>query len=82
MKKQIIKAVASLNEDYGNGRYYKLMAKFYDQEYSISYVDILFFSKLARKYGDREEVDEKWQELLVFEAEIMKDLGTSETVHG
>jgi len=52
MKKQIIKAVASLNEDYGNGRYYKLMAKFYDQEYSISYVDILFFSKLARKYGD------------------------------
>jgi len=46
MKKQIIKAVASLNEDYGNGRYYKLMAKFYDQEYSISYVDILFFQSL------------------------------------
>ncbi len=40
------------------------------------------FLNFARKYGKREEVDKKWQDLLVFEAEIMKDLGKSETMHG
>lgn len=40
------------------------------------------FLNFARKYGNREEVDKKWQELLTFEAEIMKDLGTKETIHG
>ncbi|MEK9560310.1 MAG: tRNA-(ms[2]io[6]A)-hydroxylase, partial [Flavobacteriaceae bacterium] len=29
------------------------------------------FLGFARKYGDREEVDQKWQDLLAFEAEIM-----------
>ena len=42
----------------------------------------MLFLNFARKYGDREEVDKKWQELLSFEADIMKGLGTSETVHG
>jgi tRNA-(ms[2]io[6]A)-hydroxylase len=40
------------------------------------------FLNFARQYGDRKEVDKKWQELLSFEAEIMKDLGKNETVHG
>lgn len=40
------------------------------------------FLKFAREYGDREEVDRKWKELLDYEAEIMKGLGTSETMHG
>ncbi len=40
------------------------------------------FLNFARKYGNRKEVDKKWDELLVFEAEIMKDLGKKETVHG
>lgn len=40
------------------------------------------FLNFARKYGERKEVDQKWQELLKFEAEIMKDLGKSETMHG
>jgi tRNA-(ms[2]io[6]A)-hydroxylase len=40
------------------------------------------FLKFARKYGNREEVDKKWEDLLVYEAEIMKGLGTAETVHG
>ena len=40
------------------------------------------FLKFARKYGDREEVDRKWHSLLEYEAEIMKGLGTKETVHG
>ncbi|WP_029038674.1 tRNA-(ms[2]io[6]A)-hydroxylase [Salinimicrobium xinjiangense] len=40
------------------------------------------FLNFARQYGDRKEVDQKWQDLLKFEAEIMKDLGKSETMHG
>ncbi len=40
------------------------------------------FLKFARKYGDREEVDQKWEKLLEYEAEIMKDLGKKETIHG
>ena len=40
------------------------------------------FLNFARQYGDRREVDRKWQELLTYEAEIMKGLGTRETVHG
>ncbi len=40
------------------------------------------FLNFARQYGNREEVDKKWQELLVFEAEIMKSLGSKETIHG
>lgn len=40
------------------------------------------FLNFARKYGQRQEVDKKWQALLEYEAEIMKDLGKSETIHG
>jgi|SRR5690554_1901361 tRNA-(ms[2]io[6]A)-hydroxylase len=40
------------------------------------------FLGFARKYGNREEVDRKWQDLLEYEAEIMKNLGTTERVHG
>src|SRR5690625_2054530 len=40
------------------------------------------FLSFARKYGNREEVDKKWNDLLAFEAEIMKNLGKDATVHG
>ena len=40
------------------------------------------FLAFARKYGDKKVVDEKWQELLTFEAEVMKNLGNKETIHG
>ncbi|NER17646.1 tRNA-(ms[2]io[6]A)-hydroxylase [Spongiivirga citrea] len=41
------------------------------------------FLKFARKYGeDRKLVDRKWQDLLEYEAEIMKELGTVGTMHG
>ncbi|MDG1212671.1 MAG: tRNA-(ms[2]io[6]A)-hydroxylase [Flavobacteriaceae bacterium] len=40
------------------------------------------FLKFARQYGDRKEVDEKWESLLVFEAQIMKDLGNQQLIHG
>lgn len=40
------------------------------------------FLGFARQYGDRKEVDEKWQALLEFEADVMKDLSKSESIHG
>lgn len=40
------------------------------------------FLSFARKYGNREEVDKKWQELLTFEADVMKDLGKHQSIHG
>lgn len=40
------------------------------------------FLGFARKYGDRKIVDQKWQDLLTFEAKIMLDLGKEETIHG
>ena len=40
------------------------------------------FLGFARQYGNRKEVDAKWQDLLDFEANIMKDLSKRETIHG
>ncbi len=40
------------------------------------------FLKFARQYGQREAVDKKWEALLEFEAELMKDRGKEETMHG
>lgn len=40
------------------------------------------FLGFARQYGDRKAVDEKWQQLLDYEAEIMKNLSKKETMHG
>ena len=40
------------------------------------------FLNFARQYGDRQEVDQKWQDLLEYEASIMKDLGKKESIHG
>lgn len=40
------------------------------------------FLGFAREYGDRTEVDKKWNDLLEYEARLMKDLGKNETVHG
>ena len=41
------------------------------------------FLKLARKYAPKGvDVEAKWQSLLSYEAEIMEELGTKETIHG
>ncbi len=40
------------------------------------------FLNFARQYGDRKEVDQKWQDLLEFEANIMKDLSKNQSIHG
>ncbi len=40
------------------------------------------FLGFARKYGDVEEVNKKWQDLLIYEASIMENLGKKESIHG
>lgn len=40
------------------------------------------FLGFARKFQDRKIVDEKWEGLLAYEAEFMKNRGTSARVHG
>ncbi|WP_298535527.1 tRNA-(ms[2]io[6]A)-hydroxylase [uncultured Algibacter sp.] len=40
------------------------------------------FLGFARQYGNKKEVDAKWQQLLEYEAKIISNLGTSEKVHG
>ena len=40
------------------------------------------FLGFARQYGEKKEVDTKWQQLLEYESKIMANLGKKETVHG
>ena len=58
------------------------LAKFYKNLMISEANHYTMFLGFARQYGERKEVDKKWQELLVFEAAIMKGLGKTETVHG
>ncbi len=58
------------------------LAEFYRKLMVSEASHYTLFLKFARQFGDRERVDRKWQELLDYEADIMKNLGTSETMHG
>ncbi|SHH51200.1 tRNA-(ms[2]io[6]A)-hydroxylase [Winogradskyella jejuensis] len=60
----------------------KKLAKFYRKLMISEAGHYTMFLKFARKYGDKEEVDKKWQDLLDYEAEIIKTLGNKETIHG
>ena len=40
------------------------------------------FLKYARKYATSIDVEKRWQDLLSFEASLMKAYGTNETIHG
>ena len=60
----------------------KKLAKFYRKLMISEANHYTMFLGYARKYGDKNEVNKKWQDLLDYEAEIMKNLGKTETVHG
>lgn len=60
----------------------KELADFYRKLMISEAAHYTMFLKFARQYGNKEEVDKKWNDLLVYEAEIMKNLGTTETMHG
>jgi tRNA-(ms[2]io[6]A)-hydroxylase len=60
----------------------KELAQFYKKLMISEAGHYTMFLTFARKYGDVVEVNQKWQDLLHYEASIMKQLGTKETVHG
>lgn len=60
----------------------KKLANFYRKLMISEAGHYTMFLNFARQYGVRKEVDEKWQQLLDFEASIIKNLGNKETIHG
>ena len=60
----------------------KDLAEFYRKLMVSEAGHYTMFLNFARQYGDRIEVDQKWQQLLEYEAEIMEHLGKSERIHG
>lgn len=60
----------------------KELAEFYKNLMASEANHYTMFLGFARQYGNRKEVDAKWQQLLEYEAKIMRDLGKSETIHG
>jgi tRNA-(ms[2]io[6]A)-hydroxylase len=60
----------------------KELAEFYRKLMVSEANHYTMFLSFARQYGDRKEVDEKWQQLLDHEAGIMKNLSKNETIHG
>lgn len=82
--------VAGLIEARSCERFRLLSEKLTDQRIANFYRKLMIseanhytlFLKLARQYGDRFEVDQKWKSLLAYEAEVMKDLSKTEKIHG
>ncbi|OBX25045.1 tRNA-(ms[2]io[6]A)-hydroxylase [Gelidibacter algens] len=60
----------------------KELAEFYRKLMVSEANHYTMFLGFARQYGERKEVDQKWNELLDYEAQIMKNLSKSETIHG
>ncbi len=60
----------------------KELAEFYRKLMVSEANHYTMFLGFARQYGDRKEVDQKWRELLDYEAEIMENLGDKEYIHG
>jgi len=58
------------------------LAKFYRDLMVSEANHYTMFLNFARTYGDRKEVDQKWQDLLDFEAKIMENLSKNESMHG
>ncbi|MBF8457842.1 tRNA-(ms[2]io[6]A)-hydroxylase [Kaistella sp. G5-32] len=61
-----------------------------DEELKIFYKDLMIseaghyatFIKFARQLGDPEKVNQRWEEWLEYEAEIIKSYGKKESIHG
>jgi len=82
--------LAALIEARSCERFRLLSEELQDEELRVFYRNLMvseanhytMFLGFARQYGNKKEVDTKWQQLLDYEAKIMSHLGTSETIHG
>ena len=81
---------AALIEARSCERFRLLSEELQDKELATFYRNLMvseanhytMFLGFARKYGNKKEVDQKWQQLLEYESKIMSDLGKNETIHG
>lgn len=60
----------------------KELAEFYKNLMVSEANHYTMFLGFARKYGNKKEVDTKWQQLLEYESEIISNLGKTEAIHG
>jgi tRNA-(ms[2]io[6]A)-hydroxylase len=60
----------------------QVLAQFYYDLMASEARHYTTFLKLAKKYLDPEAVEKRWQEWLDYEAEVIAQYGTSETIHG
>jgi len=82
--------VAALIEARSCERFKVFSENMEDQELSKFYSNLMIseanhyttFLKFAREYQDRKIVDQKWNALLAFEAEMMKERGNLAKIHG
>jgi len=82
--------VAALIEARSCERFKVFSENMEDQELSKFYSNLMIseanhyttFLKFAREYQEREIVDQKWNALLAFEAEMMKERGNLAKIHG
>ena len=82
--------IAALIEARSCERFRLLSEKLQEEELRDFYRNLMvseanhytLFLNFARQYGERKEVDLKWNELLDFEAEVMKNLSKSQSIHG
>lgn len=82
--------VAALIEARSCERFKVFSENMEDEELSKFYKNLMIseanhyttFLQFAREYQDREIVDKKWNALLAFEAEMMKERGNLAKIHG
>lgn len=71
-------------------RFKLLSEKIKDSELAKFYHDLMIseaghyttFIGFARKYGKGIDVNKRWEDLLIYEGEVIKNYGKTETVHG
>lgn len=81
---------AALIEARSCERFKLLSEQLLDQELAKFYKDLMvseanhytMFLNFAREYGNRNEVDQKWQDLLDYEAKIISSLSKNASMHG
>jgi len=60
----------------------KQLSEFYHELMISEAGHYIMFIKLAKKYTETIDVDKRWNELLDYEAEVIKNYGKKETIHG
>lgn len=82
--------IAALIEARSCERFKVLSENIEDQDLSNFYRALMaseaghytLFLKLARKYGEKEVVDQLWQDLLEYEGKVVQEFGEKEHIHG